>query len=140
MDGFPRVAYWKSLVSDDDAKYDKEIIIKAVDIEPTVTWGTSPQDVVPISGIVPDPESAGDPQRAAAMRRALSYMGLQPGTKMENVAIDKVFIGSCTNGRIEDIRAVAAVAKGKKLHDKRASIKEREWERDRQRLAKVGTR
>ena len=111
------VAYWKSLVSDDDAKYDKEIIIKAVDIEPTVTWGTSPQDVVPISGIVPDPESAGDPQRAAAMRRALSYMGLQPGTKMEDVAIDKVFIGSCTNGRIEDIRAVAAVAKGKKVAD-----------------------
>ena len=111
------VAYWKSLVSDDDAKYDKEIIIKAVDIEPTVTWGTSPQDVVPISGIVPDPESAGDPQRAAAMRRALSYMGLQPGTKMEDVTIDKVFIGSCTNGRIEDIRAVAAVAKGKKVAD-----------------------
>jgi len=111
------VAYWKSLVSDDDAKYDKEIIIKAADIEPTVTWGTSPQDVVPISGTVPDPKDAGDPKRAAAMERALSYMGLTPGTKMEDVAVDKVFIGSCTNGRIEDIRAVAALAKGKKVAD-----------------------
>ena len=110
------VAYWKTLASDADSSYDTEIVIQASDIEPTVTWGTSPQDVVPISGVVPDPADF-DEQRAKAMRRSLEYMGLTPGQKMEEVKIDKAFIGSCTNGRIEDVRAAAAVAKGKKVAD-----------------------
>ena len=110
------VAYWRSLASDADSEYDTEIVINAVDIEPTVTWGTSPQDVVPISGVVPDPADF-DEQRAKAMQRSLDYMGLTPGQKMEEIKIDKAFIGSCTNGRIEDIRAAAAVAKGKKVAD-----------------------
>jgi len=110
------VVYWRSLASDADSEYDTEIVINAVDIEPTVTWGTSPQDVVPISGVVPDPADF-DEQRAKAMQRSLDYMGLTPGQKMEEIKIDKAFIGSCTNGRIEDIRAAAAVAKGKKVAD-----------------------
>ena len=110
------VAYWKTLASDADSEYDTEIVVKGSDVEPTVTWGTSPQDVVGISGVVPDPADF-DENRAKAMRRSLEYMGLEPGTKMEDVKIDKCFIGSCTNGRIEDIRAAAAVAKGKKVAD-----------------------
>ena len=98
------------------AKYDTEIVVKGSDVEPTVTWGTSPQDAVGITGVVPDPADF-DPQRKAAMERSLEYMGLTPGTKMEDVTVDKVFVGSCTNGRIEDIRAVCAVAKGKKVAD-----------------------
>ena len=110
------VEYWKSLASDADSKYDREIVIPASDIEPTVTWGTSPQDVVGISGIVPDPKDF-DEARGKSMQRALDYMGLTPGTKMQDVVVDKVFVGSCTNGRIEDVRAVAAVAKGRKVAD-----------------------
>ena len=108
------VAYWKTLSTDADAKFDKVVVIDSKDIEPTVTWGTSPQDTVGISGIVPNPDDF-EESRANAMRRSLEYMGLTPGTKMKDVAVDKVFVGSCTNGRIEDIRAVAAVAKGKKV-------------------------
>jgi 3-isopropylmalate dehydratase len=108
------VEYWRSLASDADAKYDQEVVIKASDIEPTVTWGTSPQDVCGINGVVPDPASF-EPARAKSMQRALDYMGLTPGTKLTDVKVDKVFVGSCTNGRIEDVRAVAAVAKGKKV-------------------------
>ena len=108
------VKYWKSLASDPDAKYDREIVIPASDIEPSVTWGTSPQDVVGISGVVPDPKDF-DEARAKSMQRALDYMGLKPGMKMQDITVDKVFVGSCTNGRIEDVRAVAAVAKGKKV-------------------------
>lgn len=109
------VEFWKSLASDNDAKYDKDIVINAKDIAPSVTWGTSPQDVVPITGVVPNPADISDPNRAATMKRSLDYMGLTPGTPLEGLKIDKVFIGSCTNARIEDIRAAASIAKGKKV-------------------------
>jgi 3-isopropylmalate/(R)-2-methylmalate dehydratase large subunit len=114
------VNYWRTLPSDAGAVYDREVALAAADIPPMVTWGTSPQDVLPITGHVPDPAAATDPDRKASMERALKYMGLKPGTKFVDVGIDKVFIGSCTNGRIEDLRAVAAIAekaiaKGKKV-------------------------
>jgi len=111
------VAYWKTLPSDPGAKYDKEAKLQASAIAPTITWGTSPEDVVQITGIVPDPASARDDNKRQAMLRSLDYMGLKPGTKMVDVPIDKVFIGSCTNGRIEDMRAVAEIAKGRKVAD-----------------------
>lgn len=109
------IAYWKTLPSDAGAKFDKEIVIDAATIAPHVTWGTSPQDVLPIDGIVPDPKSVAEDGARGAMERALAYMGLQPGTKLVDVKIDRVFIGSCTNGRIEDLRAAAAIAKGRKV-------------------------
>ncbi|MCA3264858.1 MAG: 3-isopropylmalate dehydratase large subunit [Azospirillum sp.] len=114
------VNYWRTLPSDAGAVYDREVALAAGDIPPMVTWGTSPQDVLPITAIVPDPASVADPDKKAAMERALKYMGLTPGTKLVDVGIDKVFVGSCTNGRIEDFRAVAAIvekalAKGKKV-------------------------
>ena len=101
--------YWRSLPSDPGARYDSELTLQASDIPPTITWGTSPQDTVPITGAVPDPESFNDPGLVQAARRSLDYMGLEPGTKMADIRIDRVFIGSCTNARIEDLRAVAAV-------------------------------
>jgi 3-isopropylmalate/(R)-2-methylmalate dehydratase large subunit len=109
------VAYWKTLPSDADAVFDREVELYAGEIAPQVTWGTSPQDVLPITGAVPDPDKETDEGRKRAMERALSYMGLKPGTKLRDVAIDAVFIGSCTNGRIEDLRAAAAIAKGRKV-------------------------
>ena len=110
------VEYWKSLASDEGAKYDKEIIIDAKDIAPTVTWGTSPQDTIPITGTVPKSDDPGnDATRVAAIERALNYIGLEGGEEIEGVPISKVFIGSCTNGRIEDIREVAAIAMGRKV-------------------------
>ncbi|MCB1651725.1 MAG: 3-isopropylmalate dehydratase large subunit [Alphaproteobacteria bacterium] len=109
------VEYWRTLPSDDGATYDKEITLNAADIAPIVTWGTTPEDVVPITGTVPAPESFKDPNKRASAERMLDYMGLTPGTKMTDIAIDKVFIGSCTNARIEDLREVAKVAKGKKV-------------------------
>jgi 3-isopropylmalate/(R)-2-methylmalate dehydratase large subunit len=109
------VAYWKTLPSDAGAKYDKEITINARDIVPQVTWGTSPQDVLPITGVIPNPASEADEGKRAAIERSLRYMGLTPGTKLEDVKVDRVFIGSCTNGRIEDLRAAAKVAQGKKV-------------------------
>jgi 3-isopropylmalate dehydratase len=103
------VEYWKTLKSDPGAHYDLEVEIKAEDIPPTLTWGTSPQDTVSITGSVPDPEEAKDEIRKNGMRRSLEYMGLQPGVRMEEVKIDKAFLGSCTNGRIEDLRSAARV-------------------------------
>ncbi len=110
------VAYWKTLPSDEGAQYDLVVTLDASEIAPQVSWGTSPQDVVPITGKVPNPGDYDD-NRAAAMERSLDYMGLKAGTRMEDVAIDTVFIGSCTNGRIEDLREVAKVAEGRKVKD-----------------------
>ncbi|KAK6957807.1 hypothetical protein Daesc_000596 [Daldinia eschscholtzii] len=118
------VNYWRTLQSDPGAKYDVDVQIDAKDIIPTVTWGTSPEDVVPITGVVPDPETFKTEAKKKAGRRMLEYMGLTAGTPMEEIVVDKVFIGSCTNSRIEDLRAAAQVVKGKKKADnvKRAMI------------------
>ncbi len=109
------VAYWRTLASDDGARYDREVVLRAEDITPTVTWGTTPEDVVSITGAVPSPADFADPAKRASVERMLDYMGLTPGTRMTDIPVDKVFIGSCTNGRIEDLREVAKVAKGKKV-------------------------
>jgi 3-isopropylmalate/(R)-2-methylmalate dehydratase large subunit len=109
------IAYWRTLPSDAGAKYDKELTIRAADIAPQVTWGTSPEDVLPITGVVPDPADQPNEQKRAAMQKALDYMGLKAGTRLSEIRIDRVFIGSCTNARLEDIRAAAQVVKGKKV-------------------------
>ena len=107
------VNYWRTLTSDPDARFDSTVTIDATTLRPMVTWGTSPEMVVPVDGSVPDPATEADPVKRAGMAHALAYMGLTPGTPMQQIAIDKVFIGSCTNARIEDLRAAAAVARGK---------------------------
>ena len=109
------LAYWRTLKSDDGAVYDREVRIDAADIAPQVTWGTSPEDVVPITGVVPDPQDAPTEAKRAAMRRSLEYMGLRPGTRMTDVTIDNVFIGSCTNSRLEDLRAAADILRGRRV-------------------------
>jgi 3-isopropylmalate/(R)-2-methylmalate dehydratase large subunit len=109
------VAFWRTLPSDPGARYDKTATLDAAAISPLVTWGTKPEHVVPITGAVPDPAAEPDEERRAGMLRALDYMALKPGTKMTDIVVDHVFIGSCTNGRIEDFRAAAAVAKGRKV-------------------------
>jgi 3-isopropylmalate/(R)-2-methylmalate dehydratase large subunit len=114
------VAWWKSLATDPGATYDKVVVIDAADIAPSVTWGTSPEDVVPIIGVVPDPASFADPSKQVAAAKSLAYMGLEPGTRMQDVPVENIFIGSCTNSRIEDMRAAAAVIKGRK---KAANVK-----------------
>ncbi len=107
--------YWATLFSDDDAVWDHVIEIKASDVEPTVTWGTSPEQAIALSGNVPDPAKITDPVKRSAAERALSYMGLEPGQKLAGTPVQRVFIGSCTNSRIEDLRSAAAVAKGNRV-------------------------
>ncbi len=108
------VAYWKTLPSDADARYDREVTIDVSALEPMVTWGNSPENAVPISGVVPRPDQEPDAARRPGMERSLEYMDLKPGVRMTDIVIDQVFIGSCTNSRIEDLRAAALVAQGRK--------------------------
>jgi 3-isopropylmalate/(R)-2-methylmalate dehydratase large subunit len=109
------VRFWRTLKSDDDAKFDAELSLDAADIPPMVTWGTSPEQALPVTASVPDPAGVSDDGVRAGLERALAYMDLTPGTALKDVRIDRVFIGSCTNGRIEDLRAAAAIARGRKV-------------------------
>ena len=109
------VSYWRSLPSDDGARYDTEVTLPASEIAPTVTWGTSPEDALAITESVPDPDKEKDDMKRAKIERAISYMGLTPGQKLTDVKIDTVFIGSCTNSRIEDLRAAAGIAEGRQV-------------------------
>ncbi|MDO3432749.1 3-isopropylmalate dehydratase large subunit [Rhizobium sp. CBN3] len=107
------IAYWKTLKSDEGAHFDRVVKLNAAELPPIVSWGSSPEDVVSVQGIVPNPDEIQDETKRASKWRALDYMGLKPGTKMTDIAVDRVFIGSCTNGRIEDLRAAAKVVEGK---------------------------
>jgi 3-isopropylmalate/(R)-2-methylmalate dehydratase large subunit len=111
------LAWWRTLTTDAGARYDKVVRLEGSDISPSLTWGTSPEDVVPITGTVPDPESFEDPAKRAAAQKSLDYMGLTPGTRMQDIPVENIFIGSCTNSRIEDLRAAAAVVNGRRVAD-----------------------
>jgi 3-isopropylmalate/(R)-2-methylmalate dehydratase large subunit len=112
------LAYWRTLPTDSGASYDRRVEIDASTIEPFVTWGTNPSQSEPVTGRVPDPASLADPQARAAVERALAYMALRPGTPIQDIVIDRVFIGSCTNSRLEDLRAAARVASGRRVNPK----------------------
>lgn len=109
------VAYWKTLPSDEGAVYDKRVDIRAEDIPPVVTWGTTPEDVISIEGVVPSPEDFDDPHKQESVKRMLDYMGLKSGTAIQDIQIDKMFLGSCTNARIEDLREAASIVNGKTI-------------------------
>ncbi len=109
------LAYWQTLRSDEGAHFDRVVKLDAANLPPIVTWGSSPEDVVAVTGAVPDPDTIADENKRSSKKRALDYMGLKPGTKITDITLDRVFIGSCTNGRIEDLRAVAKVVEGKKV-------------------------
>ena len=111
------VEAWRSLATDEDAVFDREVVLDATTLEPNVTWGTNPAQVIALSGSVPDPDSFDDPSARQSATRALEYMGLTAGTPLRMIPVDTVFIGSCTNGRIEDVRAAAAVAEGHHVRD-----------------------
>jgi len=111
------LAYWKTLYTDEGAQFDKEVRLDAARLPPIVSWGSSPEDVVSVTGVVPDPDAIADANRRASKWRALEYMGLKPGTKITDIGIDRVFLGSCTNGRIEDLRAAAKVVDGRKVRE-----------------------
>jgi 3-isopropylmalate/(R)-2-methylmalate dehydratase large subunit len=108
---------WRELASDPDASFEKDIVLDAAGIRPQVTWGTSPEMVVAVDGVVPDPQTETDPIRRESMTHALKYMDLKPGTRVRDITLDKIFIGSCTNSRIEDLRAAAQVVNGKRVAD-----------------------
>ncbi|KAA2234934.1 3-isopropylmalate dehydratase large subunit [Salinarimonas soli] len=110
------VRYWSTLHTDEGAHFDREVRLDAANLPPIVTWGTSPEDVVSVTGVVPNPDDIADENKRRSKHRALDYMGLTPGTRITDITLDRVFIGSCTNGRIEDLRAVAKVVEGKRVH------------------------
>jgi 3-isopropylmalate/(R)-2-methylmalate dehydratase large subunit len=115
QDWVDAVAYWRTLTTDDDAQFDAEVVIDASELSPFVTWGTNPGQGVPLSATVPNPEDFADPSDQAAARKALEYMGLTAGTPMRDIPVDTVFLGSCTNGRIEDLRAAAEILAGRRV-------------------------
>jgi 3-isopropylmalate/(R)-2-methylmalate dehydratase large subunit len=110
--------YWRTLRTDEGAHFDRTVVLDAANLPPIVTWGSSPEDVVSVTGVVPDPDEIADENKRNSKKRALDYMGLTPGTKITDIALDRVFIGSCTNGRIEDLRAVAKVVEGRTVSER----------------------